>query len=137
MAGGLDHREDLEGPRKAFVKARRAQSAEDFETWVDGLVAPTLNLYDGSDTRATAVVAGPLADQGIVTALTRGMGVGGPDAGQAQAGWIIEGREGPEDALLPLGLDSHRYRAIGNGVASPVAEWLGRRIAAYLDTEER
>lgn len=33
-----------------------------------------------------------------------------------------------EDALLPLGLDSHRYRCCGNGVVAPVAEWIGRRI---------
>ena len=33
-----------------------------------------------------------------------------------------------EDALLPVGLDSHRYRCCGNGVVAPVAEWVGRRI---------
>jgi len=30
--------------------------------------------------------------------------------------------------LLPLGLDSHRYRCCGNGIVTPVAEWIGRRI---------
>jgi hypothetical protein len=33
-----------------------------------------------------------------------------------------------EDDLLPVGLDSHRYRCCGNGVVAPVAEWIGRRI---------
>jgi site-specific DNA-cytosine methylase len=33
-----------------------------------------------------------------------------------------------EQDLLPLGLDSHRYRCCGNGVVAPVAEWIGRRI---------
>lgn len=33
-----------------------------------------------------------------------------------------------DDSLLPLGLDSHRYRCCGNGVVAPVAEWIGRRI---------
>ncbi len=33
-----------------------------------------------------------------------------------------------EDDLLPIGLDSHRYRCCGNGVVAPVAEWIGRRI---------
>ena len=37
-----------------------------------------------------------------------------------------------DDLLLPLGLDSHRYRVCGNGVVAPVAEWLGRRIAEAL-----
>ena len=26
--------------------------------------------------------------------------------------------------------DSHRYRQLGNAVAAPVAEWIGRRIVA-------
>jgi len=33
---------------------------------------------------------------------------------------------------LPPGLDTHRYRLVGNGVVAPVAEWLGRRLAAAL-----
>lgn len=33
-----------------------------------------------------------------------------------------------DDALIPIGLDSHRYRVIGNGVVAPVAEFIGRRI---------
>ena len=28
--------------------------------------------------------------------------------------------------------DSHRYRLIGNGVAAPVAEWIGRRLHAAI-----
>jgi DNA (cytosine-5)-methyltransferase 1 len=37
------------------------------------------------------------------------------------------------DDLLPEGIDGHRYRAIGNGVVAPVAEWIGRRILADLE----
>lgn len=40
---------------------------------------------------------------------------------------IVGGTEEPDD-LLPIGLDSHRYRVCGNGVVAPVAEWIGRRI---------
>jgi hypothetical protein len=39
----------------------------------------------------------------------------------------VGGRQ-DEDDLLPVGLDSHRYRCCGNGVVAPVAEWIGRRI---------
>ncbi len=39
-----------------------------------------------------------------------------------------EGGTEDEDDLLPVGLDSHRYRCCGNGVVAPVAEWIGRRI---------
>ena len=43
---------------------------------------------------------------------------------------LLDGVGGTEDEddLLPLGLDSHRYRCCGNGVVAPVAEWIGRRI---------
>ena len=40
----------------------------------------------------------------------------------------IEGVTAEDDDLVPLGLDSHRYRCCGNGVVAPVAEWIGRRI---------
>jgi len=35
---------------------------------------------------------------------------------------------GDYSALLPQGIDTHRYRCCGNGVVAPVAEWIGRRI---------
>jgi len=41
----------------AFTKAKRAQSATDDESWVQGDVAPTQNQFDVGDTRATTVVA--------------------------------------------------------------------------------
>lgn len=68
----------------------------------------------------------------VVTSLTGGLGSGGPDAAHAQAGWLIPGggTSVTTDPLLPLGLDSHRYRCCGNGVVADVAEWIGQRIAA-------
>lgn len=39
-----------------------------------------------------------------------------------------------DDPPLPLGLDSHRYRCCGNGVVASVAEWIGGRLAAYMQT---
>jgi len=45
-----------------------------------------------------------------------------------------DGSIGDEDPLLPIGLDSQRYRACGNGVVAPVAEWIARRI---MDVERR
>jgi hypothetical protein len=79
---------------------------------------------------------------------------GGPDDNEAQAGHLIatlrvgtseagSGGSGhaipltlagpqADDPLLPLGLDSHRYRCCGNGVVSDVAEWLGVRLRDYF-----
>lgn len=39
-----------------FTKSRRAQSTEDYETWLEGGVVPTLNAFDGGDTRATVLI---------------------------------------------------------------------------------
>ncbi len=43
-----------------FVKSRRAQSAEDDETWVNGKIANTLNQFDTGDTRTTTAIVGSL-----------------------------------------------------------------------------
>jgi len=40
-----------------FIKSRRAQNVEDFETWLEGGVVPTLNVFDNTgDTRATILI---------------------------------------------------------------------------------
>ena len=43
-------------PLVLFVKSRRAKSKDDYETWVEGNVANTLNTFDGGDVRATNIV---------------------------------------------------------------------------------
>jgi hypothetical protein len=37
-------------------KSRRAQNNEDYETWVEGGVVPTMNAFDNGDTRATTII---------------------------------------------------------------------------------
>ena len=39
-----------------FVKSRRAQSKDDYETWIQSDKANTLNTFDGGDVRATTLV---------------------------------------------------------------------------------
>lgn len=39
-----------------FTKSRRAQNVDDYETWVEGEVAPTLNAFDNGDIRTTVLV---------------------------------------------------------------------------------
>lgn len=40
-----------------FTKSRRAASADDYETWIEGGVSPTLNVFDNNgDTRATVLI---------------------------------------------------------------------------------
>jgi hypothetical protein len=37
--------------------------------------------------------------------------------------------------MLPLGLDSHRYRCCGNGVVSGVSEWIGYRLRELVEAD--
>jgi len=66
-----------------FTKARRAQSAEDFETWIQGGAVPTLNAFDNGDTRATVLIfdghrVDDIRIQGdVINTLQARMGTGG------------------------------------------------------------
>lgn len=40
----------------SFQKAKRAQSVDDFESWVEAEVVPTLNVFDSGDSRTTTIV---------------------------------------------------------------------------------
>jgi len=106
-----------------YVKGKRAMNSDDYESWRDDAVSPTLNGFDVGDARATTLVA--------PTVNSNKTGGWRFDADQAES-LVIAGSES-DDAMNPNGLDSNRYRAIGNGVASPVAEWIGARLAHYLD----
>ena len=52
------------------------------------------------------------------------------DVGDIRTTHAVVGTAIDDDALLPVGLDSHRYRCCGNGVVASVAEWIGQRIVA-------
>ncbi len=52
------------------------------------------------------------------------------DVGDVRTTHAILGGTADDDILLPVGLDSHRYRCCGNGVVASVAEWIGQRIVA-------
>jgi len=39
-----------------FTKSRRAQSVDDYETWIAGGVMPTMNAFDNGDVRTTILV---------------------------------------------------------------------------------
>lgn len=78
-----------------FSKSRKAKDKDDYETWVDGVVSPTLNTFENqTETRATAVIVSgdPLvfensyrdgvrvAKDGVTQTLTSKMGTGGNNA---------------------------------------------------------
>jgi len=66
-----------------FTKSRRAQNVDDYETWVEGGVMPTLNAFDNGDVRTTVIVFHPHYHDGArvqgdtMNTLTSRMGTGG------------------------------------------------------------
>ena len=43
-----------------FVKSRRAQNPDDYETWIEGGVCPTLNSFDNGDARTVVLIVEPI-----------------------------------------------------------------------------
>lgn len=39
-----------------FTKSRRAQNEDDYETWIEGGVMPTMNAFDNGDIRTTILI---------------------------------------------------------------------------------
>jgi DNA (cytosine-5)-methyltransferase 1 len=103
-----------------YRKSRRAQSAEDAESWVDDGVANTLNQFDTGDTRTTHVVAGSPTVRRLSPMECERL-MGWPD------GWTDIPWNKKDHAP-----DSRRYAACGNGVVAPVAYWIAARLAEVL-----
>lgn len=108
--------------------------------WNTTYVAPAL-------IRRMSGGTGNTQDRFVVTALRHARG--GADDNAAQGGHLVSVSCSPPDTdgvrnfarlppgmdsseLLPKGLDSARYRALGNAVTVSTAEWLARRIMTYM-----
>jgi DNA (cytosine-5)-methyltransferase 1 len=124
-----------------FTKGKRAQTSTDNETWDEGRPAPTLNQFDQGDTRATTIIAfasnqraevRDLEDRAVAPSLV----ARGP---HAVATTMAVRRLTPLECERLMGWpddwtagqsDTHRYKQCGNGVASPVATWIGQQLMA-------
>ena len=118
-------------------KSRRAQTNEDYETWVEGGVVPTMNAFDNGDTRATTIIfyANRVADIRLqddkINTLQARMGTGGnnmPMVAETQVRRLTplecERLQGFPDGWTEGQADTHRYKQMGNAVAVPVVEWI-------------
>jgi DNA (cytosine-5)-methyltransferase 1 len=101
---------------KVFVKSRRAHSKEDYETWLENKLCPTLNVFDNAnEIYATALVV----DKKGVRKLT-------PIECERLMGY-------PDNHTEAEGVTEYtRYRMCGNGVATPVAKWVFLGVKKYL-----
>lgn len=118
-------------------KSRRAQTNEDYETWVQGGVVPTMNAFDNGDTRATTIIfyGNRVADIRLqddkINTLQARMGTGGnnmPMVATTQVRRLTplecERLQGFPDSWTADQVDTHRYKQMGNAVAVPVVEWI-------------
>ena len=106
LARRLDNQQEVDDPQRVGC----------FEMWdfPDDSINPSLNALRARDQ--------------IAYTLTSPTGGGRRDKIPMTTSNATVGGTAEEDDLLPVGLDSHRYRCCGNGVVAPVAEWIGRRI---------
>jgi DNA (cytosine-5)-methyltransferase 1 len=138
-----------------YVKSRRAQTSEDSESWIAGQVNPTLNSFDVGDTRATtAIVEEPIffqahmsgearVKENVMHSLSAMMGTGGNNTPLVAEPTMAVRRLTPVECERLMGwpddhtrykadgteqADTHRYKQCGNGVASPVAQWIAKHI---------
>lgn len=141
-----------------FRKSRRAQSVEDFETWVFADKANTVNTFDFTgDIRTTHAiveqqvyenhaqdsrVTGPLK---VAPTVVAKFGTGGGNV--PLVGGLNVRRLTPRECERLQGFpddwscipwkgkteadcpDGPRYKAIGNSMAVPCMSWIGKRIA--------
>lgn len=122
-------------------KSRRAQTNEDYETWMEGGVVPTMNAFDNGDTRATTIIfyGNRVADIRLqddkINTLQARMGTGGnnmPMVATTQVRRLTplecERLQGFPDGWTDGQVDTHRYKQMGNAVAVPVVEWIVQGI---------
>jgi DNA (cytosine-5)-methyltransferase 1 len=145
----------LQDQQIAFRKSKRAQSADDHETWVDDGVSNTLNNFDVGDARTThAVVAVDTFNQTTNEHTSQTLGSSATDVNHYGAvinhpmairrltpvecerlqgfpdNWTqIPWKKKPAEDCP----DGPRYKACGNSMAVPCMKWLGQRIQKAQD----
>ena len=129
-----------------FTKAKRAQNVNDYESWIAGGVAPTLNAMDNNgEAYATVLIidgtrVGDVRiyeDEIAPTVISRyGTGGGNVPMIQKQDSTTVrrltptecERLQGFPDNWTDGQADSNRYKQMGNAVAVPVVQWIINRM---------
>lgn len=108
-----------------FTKSRRAQSVDDYETWMEGGVMPTLNAFDNGDVRTTVIVFHPHYHDGArvqgdtMNTLTSRMGTGGNNVSMVAT--VFSHTQGLDPQASQEA--SPTLRANGNGMAVAYDEY--------------
>lgn len=134
-----------------FVKSKRAQNVNDYESWNEGGVAPTLNAMDNNgEAYATVLIIDGtrvndvrVYEDGIVPTVIQRYGTGGGNVPMVQkigeetvrrlTPVECERLQGFPDNWTDGQADSNRYKQMGNAVAVPVVQWIINRMVAQID----
>ena len=124
-----------------YTKSRRAQNDQDYETWIEGGVMPTINAFDNGDIRTTALLVrmregkpgggkGPLIsrDMSLTIATANDQTLLNEGTVRRLTPVECERLQGFPDDWTVGQSDSARYKQMGNAVAVPVVEWLIQNI---------
>ena len=121
-----------------FTKSRRAQNDQDYETWIEGGVMPTMNAFDNGDVRTTIAILmrmregkpgggkGPLIseDKSLTIATSNDQTLLNKGTVRRLTPVECERLQGFPDDWTVGQSDSSRYKQMGNAVAVPVVEWV-------------
>ena len=121
---------------------------DDYETWIEGGVMPTLNAFDNGDVRTTVIIFyGNRVDdvrlQGaVINTLQARMGTGGNNMPMVAKETNVrrltpvecERLQGFPDDWTAGQSDSTRYKQMGNAVAVPVVEWIVQNIVDVAES---
>lgn len=128
-----------------YTKSRRAQNVDDFETWVEGGVMPTLNAFDNGDIRTTILILDGtrvgdvrVYEDDVIQTVIQRWGTGGGNVPAIQKDNELNVRriiplecerlQGFPDGWTDEQSDSTRYKQLGNAVTVNVAQWIGSRL---------
>jgi DNA (cytosine-5)-methyltransferase 1 len=98
-----------------FTKSRRAQTADDFETWIEGNVSPTINAFDTGDVRSTVLTLPVIENMESETV-------------RRLTPTEFERLQGFPDGWTDGQTDGHRYKQMGNAVTVNVTRAVGEMI---------
>jgi DNA (cytosine-5)-methyltransferase 1 len=136
---------------RVYIKSKRAQNVDDYETWVSDVPAPTLNTidntcdafatvaiaYDGYNNKVSSTVhttlrTGKDSGDGIFIPVDKSYKVRRltPVECERLMGWPDNHTKYDKDDNELS--DSARYKMCGNGIAAPVAQWLCENIVQEL-----
>jgi site-specific DNA-cytosine methylase len=132
-----------------FVKGRRPQSVDDYETWIPGALSTTLNAFDnGGEIRATVlIIFSPRYDEGVrlhkgeqTPTVATYYGTGGSNMPFIATEEFVrritpmecERLQGFPDNWTATQSDSQRYRQMGNAVTVNVIESIGTQLGKVI-----